>query len=197
MTERDLAKALNEKLQSAGLLRYVVPGKQQLFAVPDGFFIELVLKDASKLDDGENLVASVRREVERKGIHLFSIVRALWVMREIQKLDQSRGGSGGIKAATDFRVILESGLRKAEPVVEVTDAAITELERKLGSSDQILKAAVREFVKLQLSYGGSGYWDPLRHPIHALDEAAASYLLARGLLCSAPTSKLPVGTAAT
>jgi hypothetical protein len=108
MTEVDLAKAVNDKLRSAGLLGSVVPGKQQLFRHPNGSFIELVLRDASKLEAVENVIAAIRSAIEQNGIHLVPIVRALWEVGEVKKRGTSRGQSGGVEAATVFTVILKS-----------------------------------------------------------------------------------------
>jgi hypothetical protein len=177
MTERELNKSLSEGLKSAGLSRYLVREQCQLSEVPEGFFVETVLSDGSKLEEAENVIASIRAEVEAQGTHLICILRAIWSVKEVEKLGPSWGKSGGLKSSKDFRAVLESGRREAEVVVEVTVDALKELQEKLGSDDQMLEA-VAEFLRLQLSWGGAGYWDPIRYPKPILNGPAASYLLA-------------------
>ncbi len=184
MTEAELRKSLSEVFKSAGLSRYVVRDKSQLFEVPEGFFVETVLSDGSRLDETESLIASIRRDVEAQGSQLISILRAIWSVKEVHKVGASRGKSGGIKSAVDFAAALESGARETEVVVEVTMPALEGLRENLGSDGQVLDA-VRDFLRLQLSWGGAGYWDPIRCPRQVLNEAAASYLLAHRPLTAA------------
>ena len=98
-------------------------------------------------------------------------------MKKVEKVGPSRGKSGGIKTSVDFRAVLESGRRETEVVVEVGGHALKELRERLGSDDE-LPEAVADFLRLQLSWGGAGYWDPIRYPKQILNGAAASYLLA-------------------
>ena len=177
MTEHELNKSLSEAFKSAGLSRYLVREQCQLFEVPEGFFVETVLSDGSKLDEAENLIASIRAEAEAGGTHLICILRAIWSVKKVEKVGPSRGKSGGIKSSVDFGAILESGRRETEVAVEVGGHALKDLRETLGSDDELLKA-VADFLRLQLSWGGAGYWDPIRYPKQILDGAAASYLLA-------------------
>lgn len=175
MTEHELAKLIAEKFKAAGLLQYLIREKEQLFEVPEGFFVEIVLSDGSKLDEAENLTASVRAEVEAQGSHLISILRAIWSVKKIERDGPSRDKSGGIKSSVDFRAVLESGMRETEVAVEVGRSALKELRERLGSDDKVLEA-VADFLRLQLSWGGAGYWDPVRYPRQTLNEAAVLYL---------------------
>jgi hypothetical protein len=177
MTEHELSKGLADKFKSTGLSRYVVRDKSQLFEVPEGFFVEIVLSDGSKLPEAENLIASIRAEVEAQGTQLISILRAIWSVKRVEKIGPSRGNSGGIKASVDFRATLESGSRATEVGVEVGGRALKELRQRLGSDDQVPEA-VADFLRLQLSWGGAGYWNPIHYPRQVLNEAAVAYLLA-------------------
>jgi hypothetical protein len=176
MTEHELNKLLNDRFKSAGLSRYVIRDKSQLLEFPDGFFVEVVLSDASKLGEAERLIASIRAEVEAQQSHLTSILRAVWSVKKVEKVGPSRGKSGGIKSSVDFEAILRSGLRETGVVVEVGGHALRKLRERVGGDDQVLEA-VADFLRLQLSWGGAGYWDPIRYPRQALNEAAALYLL--------------------
>jgi hypothetical protein len=174
MTESELNKSLSERLKSAGLAPYLVREKSQILEFPDGFFAEIVLSDASKLEEANAVVASIRAGVERQGSHLTSIVRAIWSVKQVEGVGPARGASGGIKSAVDFRAVLESGRREAEVTVQVGRDALRELRQRLGSDT----GAVADFLRLQLSFGGAGYWDPLRYPTQELNSAAVLYLCA-------------------
>ncbi len=177
MNEHELKRSLSEAFRSAGLSRYVIREQGQLFEVPEGFFVETVLSDGSKLDNAEKVIALARRDVEAQGAQLISVLRAIWSVKKVEGIGPSRDKSGGIKSAYDFRAILESGECATEVTVEVTWPALKELKQSVG--DDHVMEAVRDFLRLQLSWGGAGYWDPVRHPRQTMNEAAASYLLAR------------------
>jgi hypothetical protein len=177
MTERELNKSLSERLRSAGLAPYLVREKGQVLELPDGFFAEIVLSDASKLEEASAVVAAVRAEVEHQGAHLTPIVRAIWSVKQVESVGPARGASGGAKSSVDFRAVLESGSRETEAIVEVGGHARDKLRRereKFGSDVQV----VTDFLRLQLSFGGAMHWDPVRYPRQELNEAALAYLLA-------------------
>ena len=176
MTTRELAKLIIDNLGAADLLPYVVREKQQLHETPEGFLVEIVLRDGSKLEEAENVVEKVRHEVESRGEHLISIVRALWSVKKVEEVGPARDSSGGIKCAVDFNAILQSGKREVVVTVEVTEPALQELRRRVGGDGHFLKK-VKDFLEFQLSIGGAGYWDPVRYPQRVLNEAAALYLL--------------------
>jgi len=122
MTESELTELLNEAFEGAGLSRYVVSDRSQLFEDPDdpgGFFVEIVLNDGSKLHKANGLIESIRRRLEAQGSHLDSILRAIWSVRKVEYVGPSRGKSRGIKPSVDFGAILTSGAREADAVVEV------------------------------------------------------------------------------
>ncbi len=178
MTESELTKSLKEAFEEAGLSRYVLRDRSQLFEDPDdprGFFVEIVLSDGSKLDKAKKLIELIRRDMEAHGSHLDSIVRAIWSVKKVEYVGPSRGESGGIRSADDFSGILESGERTVEVTVEVTGPALGRLKEKLG--DDHVREAVADFIRLQLSWGGAGYWDPVGYPRQVLNEAAVAYLL--------------------
>ncbi|HUY80315.1 MAG TPA: hypothetical protein VMU92_01160 [Acidobacteriaceae bacterium] len=175
MTEHELKKALADELKSAGLAPYIVRDKSQVLEVSEGFFVEMVLNDGSKLGDAENLIGSIRAKMQSHGVQIISVLRAVWSVKEVERIGPSRGKSGGIKTSVDFRAILESGRRETEVVIEVGDLALKELRERLGSDDKVLDA-VEDFLRLQLSWGGAGYWDPVRYPRQILNEAAILYL---------------------
>ena len=176
MTTRELAKLIVDDFRAADLLPYVVREKQQLHETPEGFLVEIVLRDGSKLEEAENVIGKVRREVESRGRHVISIVRALWSVKKVEQAGPARDSSGGIKCAIDFDAILQSGKREVVVTVEVTQSAFDELQGKVGGDGHVLKK-VKDFLEFQLSIGGAGYWDPVRYPRRVLNEAAALYVL--------------------
>jgi hypothetical protein len=180
MTTRELAKLIVDNLGAADLLPYVVREKQQLHETPEGFLVEIVLRDGSKLEEAESVIAKVRHEVESRGGHLISIVRALWSVKKVVEVGPARDSSGGMRCATDFNAILQSGNREVVVTVQVTPSAFQELQRRVGGDSRFLRK-VKDFLEFQLSIGGAGYWDPVRYPQRILNDAAALYVLTYSL----------------
>jgi hypothetical protein len=150
MTEGELTKLLNEAFEKAGLLRYVLRDRSQLFEDPEdprGFFVEIVLSDGSMLDKAKRLIELIHSDMEARGSHLDSILRAVWSVKKVEKVGVSRGNSGGIKSAVDFSAVLESGARQADVVVEVSMPALRKLRENVASEGQVLEA-VGDFLRL-------------------------------------------------
>ena len=191
MTDEEIRSILKEKLGSAGLLPFVDAPLGQFLDFPEGPFVEIVLKDASKLPEAESAIEEVNAGLKKAGLRLDSVVRALWQVERTELMGPSRSLSGSVKAALDFRVTLRSGGAECDVVVELTLAALDILRERLGiecvgvgwssTGDDVsldsLHTAAREFVELQLSHGGTSYWDPQRFPRLELNSAAMSYLL--------------------
>jgi hypothetical protein len=98
--------------------------------------------------------------------------------------------------ALEFRAKLRSGPKETEVRVDVTMAALTVLRQKLGKDAFVMQvgwspdkgdveeaniaAAVRAYLEMLLSQGGTSYWDPLLDPHLNLNESAMSYVLGHG-----------------
>jgi hypothetical protein len=165
----------------------------QFLLTGSGYFIEIVLTDASRQADAEQVVRDVANELKKSGIQLDAVVRSLWQIDEVSYVGVARTPEGGIRTALDFRARLRSGQRKAEIRVDVTIAALTVLRQRLGKDEFIaefgwspqrgdvdeanIQAAVIAFLELQLRHGGTSYWDPLLDNHLLLNEAAMSYVL--------------------
>ncbi len=178
MTESELMGMLVERFRKANLLEYLSERQQQCLEMESGFFLEIVLKDGSHLSDAEKLVEALKAELKEKQVEIDAVVRAVWKVKQVVSLGAPPAESGGIKAATRFCATLESGKAEQEVEVDVSKAAEYELKRLGGSADtESLKRLVENFLALQLSPGGTSYWDPIRYRHQDIGPAAVSYLL--------------------
>ena len=195
MTSFELGNLIKDRLGAAGLSQYLDEAKEQYLEFPDGFFAEVVLKDGSKLSEAQRLVKSIEEELRKQGVELSTIVRATW---EIARID-NEGAASSVRAARgkgvqiaapdmlwhSFIVTLQSGNRQCTVKVHLTATASAVISRafdegglrEFGSDkDSALLGIVREFVRLELSYGGESYWDPTLNSELTLNEDALSYL---------------------
>jgi hypothetical protein len=192
MKTAELETILWDKLKSAGLEPVLDEEKSQFLDTSDGFFAEIVLNDGSKLAAAKRIVRTVKEELKEAGIQIDSIVRAVWRVKEVNFIGPARGVSGSLKAALEFEAILESGSRECPVSVEVTLGALNTLREKLALFEKVgfakwtqdgdadadtLRKVVKEFVALQLSFGGTSAWDPVLFPKLQVTEQAIVYLL--------------------
>ncbi len=176
MAEKDINQLLRERLEQAGLLGCLDEKRSSLFPTPEGVLADIVLKDASALESAQKVVEQAERELEQKGVWLLPTVRALWGVKNVE-------GVGGIyqyglpeALGILFRALLQSGGRTQEVWVSVAPSAFQVLKPLLAGGEDALRNIVRDFLGHQLSIGGAGYWDPIRHPHQELDEGAARYM---------------------
>lgn len=179
MTELELKKLIVETLKAADLLQYLSEEKQQCFDLPEGFFAEIVVKDGSKLPAVQDTMESIRAELEQQGVHLNLVVRALWEVKGVQYVGVPMDmQSGGPKLALRFQAKLQSGEREKEVKVDVSPSAKAEVKSRLRVDDEeTLKKVVQDFLKLQLSTGGTSYWNPLIDDCLEMGEMAAAYVI--------------------
>ncbi len=178
MTEPELKQLIFERMKAADLLHYLSEGEQQCFDFPEGFFVEVVVKDGSKLPAVRNIMDSIRAELEQQGVPLDPVVRALWDVKDVQYVGVPVDPeSGGPKVALRFRARLRSGERQAEVKVDVSPSAQAEVRSRLGADEETLKKVVRDFLALQLSTGGTSYWNPLDDDHLEMEEMAAAYVI--------------------
>lgn len=183
MTSIELEKLIKDRLGVAGLAQYLDEGKEQYLEFPDGFFVEIVLKDGSRLPEAQRIVKGIAEELRKQGVELHAIVRAIWEVVGVQSAGMAPPGSGGFHR---FIATLQSGGRECTVTVEVTGLALAEILnafragslRECGSDEQTaLSGIVREFARLELSHGGESYWDPTLDHELILNENALSYLM--------------------
>ena len=192
VSEVELRKLIERELRRIGLESVVDYDASQFLIVPEGPFVELVLRDASFQSAADSVLASVSDELRRDGIVLDGIVRSRWQIRRIWYLGPSRTPEGGLAFALAFGVELESGKRDHQIRVHVTLAALTVLRQSLGKEkflmhgwspekgdvdEENIKAAVRAYLEIVLERGGLSYWDPLTNRELEINESAMSFAL--------------------
>lgn len=189
MTSTELERQIREKLGAAGLLQALEEHKSQFLEFPDGFFVELVLSDGSKLAEVDRIARELQALLRTQGTELDVIVRSIWTVQNIESPKPAISISGGIRAAWAFPVTLVSGSLTTNVEVDVTQFAAQEIKSKvaegsLGSMDEkaAMKEVVKEFLKLQLSFGGESYWDPIRYPKQELNDSALLYLFGHSVV---------------
>jgi hypothetical protein len=92
-------------------------------------------------------------------------------------VDSSRPGGVLSLPILRFKVTLESGSTQTDVWVDVTPGGYAQLKQAGQPDEESLKKVVRDFVAIQLSVGGTSYWDPIRYPRQELNEAAVLYTL--------------------
>ncbi len=183
---------LEKRLRDAGLAKYVNKERSQFLDLDGEVFAEIVLNDASVLEDAERIVQSAADEMKTQGIPLDSVVRALWEIVSIQysgRLSRTPDSSQA-RAAVEFQVILRSGTRQCPTIVNVSLGGIELLSHKLGIQEsdtstlpaghlanEIVATVVQKFVEQALSRGGTSYWDPLQVSQMELTSTDMSFLL--------------------
>jgi hypothetical protein len=182
----ELGKLTREQLSAAGLWDLVDQHKSQFLEFPDGFFAEIVLKDGSKIAEAELVESDLRQSLRKQGTELDVIVRSIWAVDSVGDPKVVPGTPG----VSDFSVVyparLVSGGLTVDVQVEVTILASEAIKRRAkqsaGSYDRkaATKQVVKEFLDLQLSFGGESYWDPIRHPKQELNDSALLYLFTHG-----------------
>ena len=184
MERAEVDKIIKGKLASGGILETVDRDKSQLLEFPDEFFAEVVLRDGSKLSDAERVIQQVQADLQGRGERLDSIVRATWSVRYVERysdpgwiVDSSRPGGVLSLPILPFKVTLYAGSTQTDVRVDVTPSGYDQLKRAGQSDEESLKKIVRNFVEIQLSVGGTSYWDPIRYPRQELNEAAVLYTL--------------------
>jgi len=185
MTSTELEALIRTRLAAGGLWQMVDQHKSQFVEYPDGLFAEIVLNDASKVLEAEKISQELREFLAKQGLDLDVIVRANWVVDSVEGPKQSISISERIRAALVFPAVLVSGSQSTQVEVNVTPVAEEEIRSKVieGEVDEktALREVVKEFLRLQLSFGGGSYWDPIRYPRQDLNDSALLYLLGHGL----------------
>lgn len=179
----DVEQSIRGSLQEAGLLQYLDEDKSQFLEFQDGWFVEIVVKDGSKLPAVESIIQKCKEQLRGKESgELTEIVRPSWTVAEINAHGPSVSFPG-LQRAIRFSVVLQSGSLNCTVTVDVTEGALALIREKLHSTEapeeMALKELVREFMKMQLALGGESYWDPRRDSRLEFDAAAFMYLMGR------------------
>jgi hypothetical protein len=173
-TENRIGELLREKLNRHGVSGQVEDVES--FATPEGILAEVVLRDASVLEEARKAVQDVERELESEGVSLLPTVRALWQVEDVQRIEiPNPPGAPSEMVGALFKGTLKSGARHQQVWVAVTPSA-QQVLRPLSTTGQAWVELVRAFLRHRLSIGGAGYWDPIREQKLELEESAARYL---------------------
>ncbi len=173
-TENRIDELLREELKQWGVSEQL--HAVESFVTPEGILAEVVVRDASALEEAQKAVQDVARKLEGEGFSLLPTVRALWQVEEVRSIGITNPpGAPSEMVGALFKGTLKSGARHQEVWVAVTPVALGVL-RPLVTKEQALLDLVRAFLLQRLSIGGAGYWDPIREPKRELDEDAARYL---------------------
>jgi len=182
-TFAQVEQLLVRRLQGAGVSDLVSSRSSQFLDLGEYLFAEVVLTDATRLEEVEGIVRDTAEELKPRGIVLDRVVRAQWEIVEVSHAGSSRAPDGGIRAASEFHVILKSGSRTHHVAVDVSSGAIAVLKQKLGveklSFQKTIAQTVCSFVQYQLSMGGTAYWSPLVAPRLELNHLAMSFVVER------------------
>src|SRR5271168_4835315 len=173
MTSTELEQVVKERLDSIGLWDAIDKHKSQFLEFPDGLFAELVLGDGTMLVDVERIARELQASLRKQDVDLDVIVRCIWTVKDIKDPVPAAEGSG---VRFPWTAVLASGNLIANVEVDVTLLATLEIKRKFAAEYQsdgkaVVKEVIKEFLKLQLSFGGETYWDPIRHPRQELNDS--------------------------
>jgi hypothetical protein len=193
MTESELRSRVIQKMTHAELANLLDTDLSQFLWVGDNFFAEIVLKDASKQSDTEQILRQIASDLRSNNIVLEVVVRSIWLVTKSWYSDVARTPEGGIKTALDFRSSLKSGTKEIEIRVDVSIGALNVLRPKLGKENFVMHigwspekgdvnesdiaAAVTAYLEMLLHRGGTSYWDPLLENHLELNQAGMSYVL--------------------
>ena len=184
MTSTELERLIRKRLEAANLASVIDDRNSQFLEFPDGLFAELVVSDAAKLVDVERIGRELRESLRKDGLDLDVIVRSVWIVQDVEGPRPAISLSGGVRRAWAFPATLVSGAITTEVEVDVTQLAIDAIRRQLAGTtgekideNVVMREMVKEFLKLQVSFGGESYWDPIRHPQCELNESGVSILV--------------------
>ncbi len=193
-TLHQLRETLERRLRDAGLEQFLDRERSQFLDLDGGeIFAEIVLKDGSVLDDVEKIVHLTADELKTQGVVLDRVVRAVWEITTVEYSGHLALAPDlmQVRAAEEFRVVLRSGARQCQVIVDVTWAAIELLEHQLGLRDaqpsaalppghvvrEMVAPVVRKFIERALARGGTSYWDPLQDSRVELTVTDMSFLM--------------------
>ena len=190
ITESQIQKTVEQRLNDAGMFAALNGEFSQFLSFPEGAFVEIVLNDAGRISDVEEILRGYKEELLREGIELDAIIRAVWKVTAVNFVGLARSAEGGLLSAAEFEAFLIAGRKQCRVTVNVSVAAEELLQRQLAGRNsrstsrlpwdarkELLCTAVKKFLEIQLHNGGESYWDPIRHPHLDINEAAMLFLV--------------------
>ena len=182
-TFHQVEQFLLQRFQTAGVSNLVNSRRSQFLDLGEYLFAEVVLTEATRLEEVEGIVRDTAKALEPRGIVLDRVVRAEWEILDVAYVGPSRSPDGGIRAASEFHVLLKSGSRTHHVAVAVSSSAIEVVKRKVGAEQFVFQKTIAQtvhsFVQHQLSLGGTSYWSPLIAPSLEINGIAMSFVVER------------------
>jgi hypothetical protein len=173
--QQKVDELLRESLKNRGVVEGQVD-EIDLFPTPEGILAEVVLRDASALDQARQATEELEGRLESEHIALLPTVRALWTVESIERIEIANPpGVPPELVGLLFRATLKSGTRHQEVWVAVTPSA-QQVLRPLAPNDLAWLELIRAFLGHRLAIGGPSYWDPIRDQKVELGESEARYL---------------------
>jgi len=183
MTAEQFEQSVRERFQAAGLLSSFDADRSQVLEFPDGLFVEIVVRDGTRLQEFQKVVNELSSQAHEK---VDAIVRAEWKLSRVGDPQPAYSmQTGGPRAAELYPADLESGAAHQQVWVEVTLLAKL-FFRDHGIDGDEIKTVVGEFVNEQLRKGGASYWDPVRSPNLEINGDTARQIVSRSLLSKRP-----------
>jgi len=175
VTEEKIDELLRESMKERGILEAQID-EVDLFPTPEGILTEVVLRDASALDDARQAVEEIESRLGDAHISLLPTIRALWSVDKIERIEVANppGVPSGLVGVL-FKATLKSGSRRQEVWVAVTPSA-QQVLRPLATDDLAWLGLINAFLGHRLAIGGPSYWDPIRNQKVELGESEARYL---------------------
>ncbi len=183
----DLKREFKQRLEAVGLWNELDLRESQFLDLPPQVFVELVLHDAGVAEKIADVAGDIRAAHQNEEIDI--VIRAKWQVRgKPLYAGYALGLSGGVRAAERFDVVIVSGDVTQKITVDVLKDAVDLLRSKLQpitadpvAHRNIVADLVQHFVEMQLSQGGTSYWDPVRHPHLDVNAAAVQYMIGHEL----------------
>ena len=178
MTAEQFEQNAKERFRSAGLLPDFDADRSQVLEFPDGLFVEIVVRDGTRLQEFRNVLNELGSKAGEK---VDAIVRAEWKLERVGDPEPAYAADGGLRAAERYPVELRSGAAHQQVWVEVTLLARL-FFRDHGIQGDEITSIVSDFVNEQLNRGGASYWDPVRSPNLEINGDTAKQIVSRSLL---------------
>src|SRR6266404_2962696 len=112
LTSNQVEELIERRLRDARILNFVNRAHSQFLDMQDSIFVEVVLDDATYLEDVGKILRNTTQELKTQDIKLESVVRARLEILDVSFVGPSRSADGGIRAASLYDVTLKSGNRE-------------------------------------------------------------------------------------
>jgi hypothetical protein len=187
LTSNQVEELIERQLRDARISNFVNRAHSQFLDMQGSIFVEIVLDDATYLEDVGKILRNIAQDLKTQDITLEGVIRALWEILDVSFVGPSRSADGGIRAASLYDVTLKSGNREQHVAVDVFWGALEFLKQKRGLvkltskskrdfQNEVVAKAVWSFVQHQLSLGGTSCWSPVLHPRLEMNDAAMLFV---------------------